>query len=89
MSSPRTGTAVAGLEPVSPLIPDLIWALSSADNDLKTAKLAEKFSQEHKDDITEIPKAFLDELSAASVIEKKPLLRMTCSNVRFNIRKKS
>ena len=41
MSSPKTGTAVAGLEPVSPLIPDLIWALSSADSDLKTSNLAE------------------------------------------------
>ena len=32
-----------------------------------------------------IAKAFLDELSAASFIEKKPLLRMTCSKVRFDI----
>ena len=32
-----------------------------------------------------ISKAFLDELGAASFIEKKPLLRMTCSKVRFNI----
>ena len=31
--------------------------------------------------------AFLDDLSAASVIEKKPLLRMTCSKVRFKFSK--
>ena len=30
-----------------------------------------------------INKAFLDELGAASIIEKKPLLCLTCRKVRF------